>query len=132
MAVPVLTARNELRGVLVGRFRVGPDVLNPFYGTLLRLRLDSKGQAHIVDSAGRLIYVSDTGIAGDSFADHPVSAVALAGASGALRTTTAGGDEVLASYSPIPNTGWRLVIEEEWATLMAPLRRYAIGLSLLL
>ena len=29
VAVPVLTARNELRGVLVGRFRVGPDVLNP-------------------------------------------------------------------------------------------------------
>ena len=132
VAVPVLTARNELRGVLVGRFLVGPDVLNPFYGTLLRLRLDSKGQAHIVDSAGRLIYVSDTGIAGDSFADHPVSAVALAGASGALRTTSAGGHEVLASYSPIPNTGWRLVIEEEWAALMAPLRRYAIGLSLLL
>ena len=47
VAVPVLTARNELRGVLVGRFRIGPDVLNPFYGTLLRLRLESKGEAHI-------------------------------------------------------------------------------------
>ena len=132
IAVPVLTARNELRGVLVGRFRVGADVLNPFYGTLLRLRLDSKGEAHIVDSAGRLIYASAGPTAGQSFADHPVAAVALAGGSGALRTPTADGREVLASYSPIPNTDWSLVIEEEWATLMAPLRRYAIGLSLLL
>ena len=132
VAVPVLTARNELRGVLVGRFLVGADVLNPFYGTLVRLRLDSKGEAHIIDSAGRLIYASAGDAAGESFTDHPVAVAALSRNSGALRTPTADGREVLASYSPIPNTGWNLVIEEEWATLMAPLRRYAIGLSLLL
>ncbi len=132
VAVPVLTARNELRGVLVGRFRIGPDVLNPFYGTLLRLRLESKGEAHIVDGAGRLLYASAGDAAGESFGDHPVAAVALSGTSGALRTPTADGDEVLASYSPIPGTDWSLVIEEEWAALMAPLRRYAAGLALLL
>ncbi len=132
VAVPVLTARNELRGVLVGRFLVGADVVNPLYGTLLRLRLDSKGEAHVIDSAGRLIYASTGDAAGDSFTDHPVAAAALSRASGALRTPTADGREVLASYSPIPNTSWNLVIEEEWATLMAPLRRYTAGLSLLL
>ncbi len=132
IGVPVLTARNELRGVLVGRFRVGPDVLNPFYGTLLRLRLESKGEAHIVDGTGRLIYASTGDDPGESFGDHPVAAVALSGTSGALRTPTADGNEVLASYSPIPGTDWSLVIEEEWAALMAPLRRYAVGLALLL
>ncbi|MBP6789099.1 MAG: GAF domain-containing protein, partial [Candidatus Promineofilum sp.] len=132
IGVPVLTARNELRGVLVGRFRVGPDVLNPFYGTLLRLRLESKGEAHIVDGAGRLIYASTGDAAGESFGDHPVAAVALSGTSGALRTPTADGNEVLASYSPILGTDWSLVIEEDWAALMAPLRRYAVGLALLL
>ncbi len=133
LAVPVRTARNELRGVLVGQFHVGPDVLNALYGTLLRLRLDSKGQAYVIDGAGRLIFATpeDNSAAGRSLDEHPVVDPALSGSAGALRTTSAG-KEVLASYGPIPGTGWSLIIEEDWATLMTPLRRYAAGLSLLL
>lgn len=133
VAVPVLSGRNELRGVLVGQFRIGPDVLNSFYGTLLRLRLDSKGQAYVIDGAGRLIFATpdDNDGAGQSLNDHPIVGPALSGDSGALRTTSTG-EEVLASYGPIPGTGWSLVIEEDWGTLMSPLRRYAAGLSLLL
>ena len=132
VAVPVFSAGSELRGVLVGFFRLGPQTLNPFYGTLVRLRLDRKGNAHIVDSAGRVIYDSSTDQAGQDFHDHPVADLALSGESGALRTPTANGADVLASYSPIPNTNWRLVIEEDWSTLMAPLRNYAALLALLL
>lgn len=132
VAVPVFSAGNELRGVLVGMFQLGPASLNPFYGTLLRLRLDRKGDAHIVDGNGRVIFATDVAIAGQSFRDHPVAELALGGGSGARRTRTADGDEVLASYSPIPGTGWSLVIEEDWARLMAPLRGYAAILALLL
>ena len=132
VAVPVYSAGNELRGVLVGMFQLGPSSLNPFYGTLLRLRLDRKGDAHIVDGNGRVIFATDAPIAGQDFRDHPVATLALSGGSGALRTETADGGEVLASYSPIPGAGWSLVIEEDWSELMAPLRRYAAVLSLLL
>ena len=132
VAVPVFSAGNELRGVLVGFFRLGPTTLNPFYGTLVRLRLDRKGDAHIVDGNGRIIYASDTQEAGHSFLDHPVGDLALSGDSGARRTSTADGGDVLASYSPIPGTDWSLVIEEDWSALMAPLRNYAFVLSLLL
>lgn len=132
VAVPVFSAGAELRGVLVGFFRLGPRTLNPFYGTLVRLRLDRKGNAHIVDGNGRIIYASDTSEAGQDFRDHPVAPLALSGESGALRTATAGGEDVLASYSPIPDTNWSLVIEEEWGTLMAPLRAFAAVLTLLL
>jgi signal transduction histidine kinase/HAMP domain-containing protein len=132
VAVPVFSAGSELRGVLVGFFRLGPTTLNPFYGTLVRLRLDRKGDAHVVDGGGRIIYASDTQEAGHSFLDHPVAELALTGDSGARRTATADGDDVLASYSLIPGTEWSLVIEEEWSALMAPLRNYALILSLLL
>ena len=132
VAVPVFSAGNELRGVLIGFFRLGPDTLNSFYGTLVRLRLDRKGDAHIIDGDGRIIYASDTRRAGHDFRDHPVAEEALSGESGALRTPTADGDDVLASYSPIPDTDWHLVIEEEWSALMAPLRAYAFILILLL
>lgn len=132
VAVPVFSAGNELRGVLVGFFRLGPTTLNPFYGTLVRLRLDRKGDAHIIDGNGRIIYASDTQEAGQSFLDHPVADVALSGEYGALRTETNDGQEVLASYSPIPGTDWTLVIEEEWLTLLAPLSYYALGLLALL
>jgi nitrate/nitrite-specific signal transduction histidine kinase len=132
VAVPVFSAGDELRGVLIGFFHLGPTTLNPFYGTLVRLRLDSKGNAHIVDGAGRVIYDSSTGEAGQSFSDHPVAPLALSGESDALRTTTNDGGDVLASYSPIPNTNWSLVIEEDWAALMAPLRGFAVILTILL
>lgn len=132
VAVPVFSSGNELRGVLVGFFRLGPDTLNPFYGTLIRLRLDRKGNAHIVDGNGRIIYASDTQEAGQDFSDHPVAGLALAGESGARRTPTADGADVLASFSPIPGTDWSLVIEEDWTALMAPLRNYAFILILLL
>jgi nitrate/nitrite-specific signal transduction histidine kinase len=132
VAVPVFSAGSELRGVLVAFFRLGPRTLNPFYGTLVRLRLDRKGNAHIIDGSGRVIYDSSTDQAGQDFHDHPVADLALSGNSGALRTPSAGGVDVLASYSPIPNTDWKLVIEEEWSTLMAPLRNFAALLALLL
>ena len=132
VAVPVFSAGNELRGVLIGFFHLGPETLNPLYGTLVRLRLDRKGNAHIVDGAGRIIYAYDTSEAGQDFSDHPVAALALASESGALRTATIDGGDVLASYSPIPDTDWSLVIEEEWRTLMAPLRAFAAILTLLL
>jgi len=132
VAVPVFSTGNELRGVLVGFFRLGPSTLNPFYGTLVRLRLDRKGHAHIIDGNGRIIYASDTQEAGQSFLDHPVAEVALSGEYGALRTEAAGGGEVLASYSPIPGTEWTLVIEEEWLTLLAPLANYGFSLLALL
>ncbi|CUS05593.1 exported protein of unknown function [Candidatus Promineifilum breve] len=132
VSVPVFSAGSELRGVLVAYFRLGPQSLNPFYGTLVRLRLDRKGNAHIIDGVGRVIYDSSTDQAGQDFHDHPVADLALSGESGALRTPSADGADVLASYSPIPNTQWRLVIEEDWSTLMAPLRNYAALLALLL
>lgn len=132
VAVPVFSTGNELTGVLVGFFRLGPETLNSFYGTLVRLRLDRKGDAHIIDGNGRVIYASDTAGAGQDFIDHPVAAQVLSGDSGALRTPSSDGVDVLASYSPIPGTDWSLVIEEEWGALMAPLRNYAFILILLL
>jgi len=49
-----------------------------------------------------------------------------------VRTSTEAGTDVLASYSPILGTSWSLIIEEEWATLMGPLRNFSALLSLLL
>uniref|UniRef100_UPI0035AE158B cache domain-containing protein n=1 Tax=Promineifilum sp. TaxID=2664178 RepID=UPI0035AE158B len=131
-AVPVFGPTNELRGVLTGMFRLGSGTLNPLYGTFIRLRLDRKGNAHVVDGAGRLIFATDTGAAGEDFTTHPVAPAALSGESGALRTPSEAGTDVLASYSPIPGTSWSLIIEEEWATLMGPLRNFSALLSLLL
>jgi nitrate/nitrite-specific signal transduction histidine kinase len=132
VAVPVFGPTNELRGVLIGMFHLGVGSFNPLYGTLIRLRLDQKGDAHVVDGRGRIIFASDTGASGQSFHDQPVAEVALSGESGALRTPTAAGTDVLASYSPIPGTSWSLIIEEEWATLMGPLRNFSALLSALL
>ncbi|MBL8056689.1 MAG: GAF domain-containing protein, partial [Anaerolineales bacterium] len=117
IAVPISNPRNEFLGALVGMFRLGADTISPFYGTILRLRLERNGEAYVIDQRGNLIYASDPDLIGTSFSGHAVASLALTGEVGAVRTQAPDGREVLASFGPMPGATWRLVIEEDWEAL---------------
>jgi signal transduction histidine kinase len=51
---------------------------------------------------------------------------------GAYRTQDFEGEEIVASFAPVPGTPWGLVMEESWATLTEASRRYGQLLFLLL
>lgn len=124
IAVPILTDRSEFRGALVGMFRLGASTISPFYGTILRLRLERNGEAYLVDGAGRVIYASDPAQIGADFNTHPVASLALSGQIGAVRAESQDARDVLASFGPVPGTLWRLVIEEDWLTLTRASENY--------
>ncbi|HKZ85583.1 MAG TPA: GAF domain-containing protein [Anaerolineae bacterium] len=120
VAVPIVNDRGEFLGAMAGMFRLGASAINPFYGTILRLRLERSGDAYVVDGNGRAIYASDPDRIGSDFSTYPVSTDALSGRVGAIRTRALDGRDILASFGPVPNTSWSLVIEESWETLMQP------------
>lgn len=132
LTVPVYDQSDRLAGALVGFFRVGHGVVNPMYGTLLRLRLDEKGTAYVVDERGNIVYASAPWDVTTDFTTHPVATAALAGNIGAQRTQSVDERPILASYSPVPGSFWRLVIEEDWASLMDASLSYRVPVALLL
>jgi signal transduction histidine kinase len=118
IAVPIIGAREEFNGVLVGMFRLNATSLSPFYGTLIKLRIGRTGDAYLVDGSRRIIFSNHPELTGELFTDHPVAETAFTGRVGVLRTRDINGQEILAGYAPIPRTNWTLVVEEDWNNLV--------------
>jgi serine phosphatase RsbU (regulator of sigma subunit) len=137
-AVPINGATGELRGALVGMFKLGSTTISPFYASIVRLRIGETGRSFLVDSKGKVIYHSDIARTGEDFsADYEVKEV-LAGRIGALRTEDELNEDVVAAYAPVPGTSWGLVTQENWQALTASTQRYGrillvlLGLGMLL
>lgn len=75
---------------------------------------------YLVEATGEMLYQSGTPSDGEDATTHPGIQEALAGNSGTNYVPVAGGEHVV-SYSPIPPTGWALVIEEPWEAVTPPL-----------
>ena len=132
VAAPIIGPQGEFVGALAGMYRLGATAISPFYAGILRLRLGESGALYLVDGQGMVIYHSDAGRVGQSFADHLVVQRVLAGQIGNLRTRDLDGEDLLTSFAPIPGTSWGLISEEKWSMLMAPSQGYRRFLLILL
>jgi signal transduction histidine kinase len=130
--VPILGENGEFKGAVLGRFRLDANAVNPFYGTIIKLRLDRSGKAYIVDGNNRIIYASDSNAVDQDFSTHPIAAQALQGQVGAVRTRSIDGRDIVAGFSPVPRTDWTLIVEENWSDLLRPGQGYRQFLLLLL
>jgi PAS domain S-box-containing protein len=115
-AVPIVAERGEFRGAIVGMFRLGESAVNAFYRDLVELRSGEGGSVYLVDGSGRVIYHSDSGRIGEDLGAQTIAQRVLSGQTDAIRTRDLGQDMV-ASFAPVPGTPWGLVTEESWATL---------------
>jgi nitrate/nitrite-specific signal transduction histidine kinase len=95
-------------------------------------RIGRGGKAYLVDGSGRVIYHSDVSRIGDDASAQPVVQRVLSGQIGALRTRDPEGREIVASFSPVPGTGWGLITEESWEGLIRSSQGYRQFLLLLL
>jgi nitrate/nitrite-specific signal transduction histidine kinase len=132
VAVPIVGDRGQFQGVMAGMFRAGATSISTFYGDILKLRLGDKGSAYLVDGQGLVIYHADPKRVGDSFLSQGVVQQVLNGEVGAVRTRDLDGQEIVASFAPIPNTSWGLVNEESWSALLSSSQGYQRFLLLLL
>ncbi len=132
ISVPILGDNQEFKGVALGMFQLNADVVNPFYGTILKLRVGKSSNGYIVDGNGRIIYEPQFKLIGSSFTWHPVAVQALSDQVGAMRTRATDGRDTVASYAPVPHMSWHLIFEENWADLVRPIQGYGRFLVLLL
>ena len=132
VAVPITNTNGEFRGTLVGIFQLGAGSSSAFYGGIVKLRLGDSGRTYLVDSTGRVIYDPDEGRIGDDLRTQADVRETLKGQVGYLRTRNLEGLDILATYAPVPGTGWGLINEESWTSLLASSRGYGQFLYLLL
>ena len=132
VAVPIRGDQGQFEGILAGMFHVGSTTVGPFYRDITRLRIGEGGNAYLVDGSGRVIHHSDPGRIGDDFSAQATVLQVMAGEMGALRTRDLEGQEIVASFAPVPGTPWGLVTEVTWAELTSAGRAYQRFLLLLL
>ncbi len=109
LIVPIREGAQDTRGAVVGLVSVSRDHARStgFYQGLKQFLFRASETIYLTDSAGQVIYHPDTWQIGST------------------RTLTTGrsrgpdGVERFISTAPVPGTGWQLVIEEEWSTLIA-------------
>ncbi len=125
----------NLRGVIVGLFELYTPLrrTSALYRSMARFQTrPDETRAYLVDSAGRLIDPRRELAAGQDVSSWPPVVAGLAQV-GSMRTTGLGGEEVVVSYAPVPDTPWTLFEEEDWAAVMAQSRAYGrVLLALLL
>jgi nitrate/nitrite-specific signal transduction histidine kinase len=132
VAVPIVGARGEFVGVMTGMFRVSATMVNIFYDDITRFGLGENGNAYLVDGQGWVIYHSDPYHIGENLSAQEVVQQIMQGETGVVRTRDLGGQEIVASFAPVPGTPWGLVTEEDWATLISAGQGYRQFLLLLL
>jgi GAF domain-containing protein/HAMP domain-containing protein len=137
IAVPLLGDAGSGGGpcpAIVGLFRAerGATRTSAFYGSVWKLYIGRHKAAYLVDRQGRVIFHPDTFFIGEDWSAGEAVRHVLRGESGALRTRDVEGQEIVAAYAPLPGTGWGLVVEESWATLIGASQRYGRLLLLLL
>lgn len=130
--VPINGSRGEIRGALVGMFKLGSTTISPFYASIVRLRIGESGRTFLVDSLGRIIYHSDISRTGEDFSSEYEVKEVLAGRIGAVRTLNEADEDVVAAFAPVPGTSWGLVTHENWQTLTASTQAFGRTLLVLL
>ncbi|HEX7588229.1 MAG TPA: PAS domain S-box protein, partial [Anaerolineae bacterium] len=132
VAVPITNDQGEFVGTLVGMFRVGSASLSPFYGSIVRLRIGGNGAAYLTDRTGWIIYRSNGEQIDENLVWQGVERQSLGEQASALRTRDSTGQEIVASFAPVPGTPWELVIEQSWDAMLASGQSYLQSLVLLL
>jgi nitrate/nitrite-specific signal transduction histidine kinase len=125
MAVmPVARDWEGRSGGVAGIFRLGERADSILYSSIDRLVRSESSCVYLIDGSGQVIYHSNRGFIGQDFSRQPAVEMAKSGEPGALRTLNGQGQEIVASFAPVPGTPWSLINEESWAALSASSRRY--------
>ena len=132
VVMPIRGSDGQSMGGIAGLFRLDPATDSALYRSVKKLRRAESSCLYLVDGNGRVIYHSNPAHIGEDFSGQAVVQRVLSREVGALRTRNLDGQDIVASYAPVPDTSWGLVTEESWAALISSSRRYGQFLLLLL
>ncbi|MEZ4769211.1 MAG: SpoIIE family protein phosphatase [Caldilineales bacterium] len=130
ISVPILGEKGEFEGALAGMFRLGESRVSSLYASIVRLRIGQSGNTYVLDRDGTILYDSSFTRIGAKLELPAQASSDIQGT--ATRTTDPDGNDIIASFAPIPGTGWTLVTEDDWATATRDTQSYANSLVILL
>ena len=130
ISVPITGENGEFEGALAGMFRLGESRISSLYASIVRLRIGQSGNTYVLDREGGILYDSSFTRIGEKLELPPQATNDLQGI--AFRTTDLEGNDIIASFAPIPGTGWTLVSQDDWATATRDTQSYANSLVILL
>ncbi len=130
--MPFVGSEGQSGGGIAGFFRLDTAAESTLKTSIEKLRRGESNCIYLVDSVGRVIYHSNPDYIGEDFSSQIVVSMLDNRWAGAYRTEDFEGQEIVASFAPVPGTPWGLVMEESWATLTESSRRYGQLLFLLL
>ncbi len=132
VAVPVVTDNDEFQGAVIGMFRLGRSGTSALYGAIIKLRIGDNATIYVADSTGHAIYHSNPDLIGRYVQASYLPEHVTTREANSLRAVNQAGEQILASYAPVPGTPWLLVSEESWAGLAASSHSYSQFLLFLL
>ena len=123
LGVPIVASGGELKGVIVGLLTVNSRLSNTTYTAALEISAGREGFAYLVDGQGRIVFhLNGDRLAAEVSSITPVTRV-LRGEAGAVITEGPAGMTVISGYAPVPGTGWGVITEEMWSSVVGPIRR---------
>ncbi len=125
----ITLVHSKLNGQLVGllseKLSTGDLIAGAFYINSLAsstlgniLPAGSQLSVMLVGTGNQILYIA--GNLSNQTANHPGVAEALQGRTGTVYVKESNGDEHVTAYSPIPATGWALITEESWESVVTP------------
>ena len=127
VATPVLNG-DDFSGVLIGVLFLGR---RPWTNHLEPLRTQQGGQAYLIDTARTVIYHPDTTRIGTTIQEGGALWQLVEGheTGSTLYESPSFGEQVVASFAPLPGVGWGLIMEEPSRAILAPtvLYRWIVG-----
>jgi len=124
VVIPIRNRNGEPAGGIAGLFRLDTATDSTLYKSVEKLRRGESNCIYLVDGNGQVIYHTDPLYIGQDFSDRQVVQRLVAGEVGAVRTQNPEGQDIVASFAPVPDTPWGLVTEEDWAALAKTSERY--------
>jgi len=132
VAIAIMGPRGRIEEAIVGLFSVNAHGSTTFYRNMLRLSLRQQSRLMLVDKNGIVIYHSTPSLIGKSLLHDPAVQIALTGEIGAFRVRDMEGEDIIASYAPIPGTDCFVVEQESWEELGRVAMGYGRWLVLIL
>jgi len=90
---------------------------------LSEIRVGQRGVVYLIDGQGRILAHPDRSRQGEDLSGYSGVQVALAGDIGFTQCMGSNGKRMALSYAAVAHTGWRVIVEEPWEDLTAPILR---------
>jgi nitrate/nitrite-specific signal transduction histidine kinase len=114
--VPIVDGAGEVRAILAGAVSLNAPAIR----AIGDLQIGDTGSAYLVDEAGNVIFHRVAEIRGDQLTQLEAVKRAIGGSSGAVIATGTDGERNVSGFAPVGNTGWGVITEERWDSIVGP------------